>query len=223
MKHKTLLLYTLLFFLPHIAIHSQNISLGLHPGLHISSWEIDDSEEALLQLDAQNRLGTRMNLFISFELAPSFLIQMEGSVIEKGMKSVFEIPDFEEFPFDDQEIHFVFNYIEVPILFKYRFLDKKLKASVFGGSSFGYAMSGYTQFDNVKQDIEFEKDDGFRRHEVSVIGGFNIGVELGKGELFFDTRYQRGITNLNEDSENGIIMNKGFSLGLGYAFKLNKE
>ena len=223
MKTRTLLLYSFLVCLFSTESFTQNITLGFSPGIQIATFDIDDEDDPLFSEGTDYRTGPNFKAFINFEISPNFLIQTEGGFNQKGMILSFATTDINGVSIDFEEIEMVFNYVEVPVLAVYRLNRKNVNFYAFGGPSFGYLTSAFTKFMNVKEQFEFEEDDGINRYEVSLIGGLKIGIPFGNGELFFDGRYQRGISNLDEDSDNSKIFNSGFGLGIGYSFKITKE
>lgn len=103
------------------------------------------------------------------------------------------------------------NNIEVPVLFKYRFLDdKNIQPFVIAGPNIAYALNGSNETAGVSTDATFED---FNRINFSLeIGG---GVHF--GDLFVDIRFAQGFPDLDK-SEFFNYKTKRLNIGVGYMF-----
>ena len=125
------------------------------------------------------------------------------------------------------------NWLEIPILAKVKFGEADgVGGGLFFGPSIGYGLSGKqkttssitingkTTTSTDSETLNF-KDDEHSRVDV----GLNIGGEVTYHGLFFDARYQLGVTNMVTSSSNNddIKANtRGLALTVGYRIPLSK-
>lgn len=110
--------------------------------------------------------------------------------------------------FDGQELQI--DYINVPVLAKFLVGDG---FSLEVGPQFGFKVNSEVKQDNISVDI----DDGINTFDLSAAFGASYKLDLG---LFFQARYNRGLTNVFEDSADNDLStpNSVFQLSVGYMF-----
>jgi opacity protein-like surface antigen len=105
------------------------------------------------------------------------------------------------------------NYIELPILIKYAFLiNSTLVPYAMAGPSIGLLASA-----------KFEDDEGYTQDEKDNTSGFDFGLGLGGGvsypfgnmTFFGETRYVFGLTNINSESDESTVRNRGLLVLFG--------
>jgi hypothetical protein len=121
-----------------------------------------------------------------------------------------------------------FHYLEMPLLLKAKFGNELIHGYVAAGPTLGYALAGQlvgstTVLIDVKlYDAPINLNQtGFNRFEMGGAIGAGVGVETGKGQLFLDARYTRGLTQSYEIPVIGTkVMNQGYGLSIGYLHRL---
>jgi hypothetical protein len=121
-----------------------------------------------------------------------------------------------------------FHYLEVPLLLKAKFGGESVKGYVTAGPTLGYALAGrLTGSTSLLIDVKVYDSpinlntSGFNRFEVGGLIGGGVAVETGKGQLFLDARYTRGLTESYEIPVIGTkVMNQGYGLSMGYLHRL---
>ncbi|MEO1516512.1 MAG: porin family protein [Bacteroidota bacterium] len=200
-------------------------SLGARGGVHFSTIDLP----VLDQLDLINfkpALNTSIALVGEYKVTPNFSIQPELAYTRKGfvIKESFKIGG-ENIPLPiGIRSDFRLNYVEMPLLFKYTFGERKVRAYVTAGPSMGYATSGrFKTRASILVDIpinntKFDLDNlDFNRWEVSGTVGAGMSIAAGKGELFMDARYTHGFTDVNQLPLVDLnAQNRGVGVNLGY-------
>ena len=187
---------------------SQNFGLraGINSGSLNSEFEGGD-------ISTDGKVGFMVSVLTELGLNDDFAIQPELQFIQKGGKTTLD------FFGSELKSTLTVNYLEVPVNAKYKFVNnEKVKVFALAGPSFGFALSGESEdcdgADCVTTDIDFDAD-GFKRFEV----GFTIGAGAQFGNFFFDLRFVPGLTNLQDDEDDGIkTTNRGLQAGVGYLF-----
>lgn len=202
---KTLLkTFTFFFALSLITSSTQaQINFGVRAGVNLANQTF---EQDGLTIEPDGKLGLTFGVLADVGLTDNLSIQPEVDFIQKGMQ--LELEFFGETTKSKQ----TWNYIEIPVLVKYKFGTDAVKAAVMAGPSLGFALSAKDDTDGVETDLDFDED-GVKRGDL----GFNFGGMVGFGNFFVDLRYQLGLSNLADDDE-VTVNNKGLILGVGYMF-----
>lgn len=192
---------TLAFAIISVFAFSQ---IGFRAGLNYSSISIsteDESEDLIkyksnigFQAGIDYELGLTENLFFN----PAFLYSQKGSKMEVSFLG------------ESAEGKMIFNYIELPLDFVYKFGSDDLKFGVFAGPYVGYWLSGKSEFDGEEEEIEGED-----------VNKIDFGAEFGAGVYFnklnLRVYYSLGLSNIVKDVEEGeFLKNKGLGLTVGY-------
>lgn len=194
---------------------SAQMSVGGRVGVNFAN--INNDQDGI-SFDTDAITGLQIAGILDIGLSNNFSIQPELNFIQKGFKIELDFGGY------SASTKFNLNYLEAPIHAKYKFGTETLKFFALAGPSIGFAMSGKTE--NCEsgicqtEDFEFNDDDGFQRIEIGLSMGAGVGFNAGPGQLFLDLRYLLGLSNLNEDSDDGKIHNRGFAIGLGYMIPL---
>ena len=169
-----------LLFLAFIILASisfaQNASYGVRVGLNISNLDFEPDPT----FDNQHRNGFAIGFFGEYDLSASLAIAPEVQFSAEGAK----------------EESLRIDYIQAPILFKYRIGDR---VTVGAGPMVGLKVHEY--------------EDGFTNFAFSGIGGLEFMIT---DEIFIDARYSYGFTNvLDEDNPLGEATNTNIQIGVG--------
>ncbi|MCR9288087.1 MAG: PorT family protein [Bacteroidetes bacterium] len=197
--------FTFIFAFILIATTSQaQINFGLRAGINLANQAF---EQDGLTIEPDANLGLTVGVLADIGISDNLSIQPEIDFIQKGMQLEFEF--FGETTKSKQ----TWNYVEIPVLVKYKFGTDAVKAAVMAGPSFGYALSAKDETDGVETDLDFDDNDGVKRGDF----GLNVGGMVGFGNLFIDLRYQIGLANIADDSD-VTVNNKGFIIAVGCMF-----
>lgn len=118
---------------------------------------------------------------------------------------------------------FIFNHIEIPVLFKGGGAFGPVRVDGLVGPGLSYALNGKAKYkitvngntETETEDIDFE-DDEFSRTDLSLHVGAVFSLNLGEAlKVFADTRYLLGLTNLNASDSPEEAKNRGISLSAG--------
>lgn len=120
-----------------------------------------------------------------------------------------------------------YNYLDVPLLFKYSIGTNIAKAYFIAGPTVGYAMNGHIrpvaniiiQVNLPKIDLPLDSDI-YQRWELAATIGAGGEVKAGFGKIFADVRYNVGITDMLKNTIIDIrSQNQGFAITGGYAYE----
>lgn len=153
-------------------------------------------------MGTSNKLGFTIGVGYESELFKNVFIQPELNFIQKGAK----------WGFDEGDNHtMTINFLETPILFKYKFGIGKLKFNLMAGPSFSYGLGGNykAEFNGTldKLDLQFKpyhESDNYNEKYSFIDRRIEMGATVGIGvELFeivmIDVRYNYGFTELYTD------------------------
>ena len=204
-------LIILVFVFISFQLNAQNY-IGGRVGVNLANVSINSDG---FNFSPDRIFGINAAFFAEFGIGNNIAIQPELSFLQKGWRLKFEF--FGSLADNSVKL----NYIDVPILFKYKFgPPNAVNGYAILGPSFGYAFSG-TVKDHVadtSESIEFSDDDGFKRTELGAVIGVGMGFPAGTGNFIFDLRYNLGITNLSDDPsvEDDTAYNRGINISVGY-------
>lgn len=167
----------LLAFIVASMSFAQNASYGVRVGYNISN--LDFEPDPLF--DNMHRNGFAIGFFGEYDLSAAIALAPEVQFSAEGAK--------------DRDLRI--DYIQVPILAKYRIGDK---LAVGIGPMVGVKVH--------------EHEDGFKNFAFSGIGGLEFMIS---DEIFIDARYHYGFTNvLDDDNPSGYeAKNSNIQLGIG--------
>ncbi|WP_223035060.1 porin family protein [Hanstruepera marina] len=170
-----------LLFLAFIIVTSmsfaQNASYGVRVGYNISNLDFEPHPT----FDNMHRNGFAIGFFGEYDLSAAIGLAPEIQFSAEGAK--------------DRDLRI--DYIQMPILFKYRIGDR---LSVGAGPLVSLKVHEY--------------EDGFKNFGFSGVGGLEFMIS---DEIFIDARYHYGFTNvLDDDNPSGYeATNTNIQLGIG--------
>ena len=223
MRNKSLVLFS---FLLLAGLAQAQISIGVRAGANLANVSFSDTSDLDIG-DPKTRVGAILGAVLEMGITEKLAIQVEPSFIQKGWR----IKDESQLLGQTIKIdgNYTFNYIDVPVLAKLRFNGENTGLYAFAGPTFGYMASGKYkvtsefagQKETEEEDIEFDDEDGINRFDVGATLGAGFQLNLGGGRLFFDARYNLGLSNIADEEEvddDFSIRNKGIGLSIGYLF-----
>ncbi|MFD2541263.1 porin family protein [Lacinutrix gracilariae] len=173
---KSILVFTLLFSCLFSFAQENDVLYGIRAGLNISNLDFDPAPE----FTNDHRNGFAFGFFGEFELSDTISLMPELQFSAEGAK----------------EKSIRLNYIQAPILFKYRISDKLF---VGAGPLVGVKIH--------------EENDGFKNFGLSGI----IGAEyMITSEIFIDARYSYGFTNKLDKDAYYTAKQTNIQIGIGY-------
>ncbi len=176
---------------------SQN-SIGIRAGLTSSNWVAKSSG---LTNTSDRLTAITIGVPFEFQITELFTIQPELNYITKGAINRLDLSFF-GIPVKTEQISKI-NYLEVPVLGKLSFRSGTAKLELLFGPSLAYGLDGSTKFTETvngqtqtdKQSLNF-KNDSISRTDFSLNFGLGISIPTGMNRVFFDFRYQLGLTNI---------------------------
>lgn len=206
-------------------VFAQN-SIGLRGGYSIST--LKNYPLVLENIEVEDGLTYGNFNAISFEIGITrlFAIQPEINYLQKGgvIRSILDN-------------HFKFslkvNYLEAPLLAKFRLGSGPLKGYLITGPSVGYAIDGELSVavGNLNEEDKIKFDDSFgadgrkdNRLDISGVVGGGVQYKLGPGSIVLDARATYDFNDFNKFHADAPIDHKktrweGLSLSLGYQFE----
>lgn len=219
------------------------ISLGVKGGVTFSNMSQSDLFKDLY--NSELRLGFAAGIMAEIPLGGRFAIQPEIFWAQKGENSRPKRDNIEGL-LNGEPVYiwndFTFNYIEIPILFKYKFRGQAVGGYLAVGPVISSALSGKVEFSLVDANgkvlkgidgypasgageipLEFGTGalDDFKSSDFGFSFGGGLSFALGSGQLVADARYVLGFTNLDVDSDEDLsIKNRSIQVTVGYLFPL---
>jgi hypothetical protein len=215
---KSILIFLLVFSTSNLMAQ---LSIGGRVGANFANVSVSNIED----ISTNSITGFSVAFVLDIGITENFSVQPELAFIQKGFnqEETFDILGTMFTIKVDQ----VINYIDVPILAKYAFVNSEtLIVYVAAGPVLGYAMSGKTtvEQDGEKEtmDINFD-DEGINRFDFGGSIGAGAGFGVGPGHIVLDLRYVMGFSNLIKDPiDNEKVNNTGFGASVGYVVPLGE-
>lgn len=214
----------------YLNVHAQT-QLGIRGGISLAT--ITDIQEELdPDFELKSITGLNLALFAELSLTDRLAIQPEVNFLQKG--STVEASFVGN---ADVKIEARINYLEVPVLAKYKFGSDKLGIQAFAGPSIGYALSGRAKTTlagvEATEKIEFDNDiddDGVKdqRWDLSAVLGLSGSMSAGPGQIVLDIRYAMDFTDFTKFKDTRPddyqkSYNRVLGISLGYQIPLNTK
>jgi outer membrane immunogenic protein len=187
---------------------SETVKFGAKAGLNLSSASVKNSIDS----DINVLTGFYLGGFVSIPVASKFTFQPELLYSMQGYKEYLN----DRGNIFDAKVEL--NYISVPMVFQYNFVDKfyaevgpqlDVLMSAKASQTSTYVSSNTTK---TRDDIDVKE----------FYKSFVVGVDLGVGyhitdNVFANVRYHLGVSN-SLDSEETKVKQRVLQIGLGYSF-----
>lgn len=211
--HMKKVLFTTLALLAFGSIIAQDkdkpvkqIKFGSKLGMNVANLVGDDAG------DAKDIIGFNAGLFVEIPISDKFTFQPEILYSAQGSKS--EGPLNVDGTTYNVEATLKFNYINVPLMFKYHIANN---FSLEAGPYVGFLTSSKLKFkvEGLGSDTVDMKD-----NMKSTDLGLGIGMNYEFSDIIFaNARYQGGLTEIGDvDAGGNKIKNSVFQIGLGFRF-----
>jgi len=201
MKKLTFVLLVAATMLAAAPLFAEGMMFGIKGGINLANLTGDDVE------DNSMKIGGVGGGFLCYRINEIFAIQPEILFSMKGAD--FEAPAGDTLGMDGS---FSLNYIEIPLLLKVNLpTEGKMKPFLYAGPAFGLLMTAKVEDVDVKDDM--------KTMDIGILAGAGIGYQMEGGTLFFEARYEVGMTSVPDDDDvdakNTAI---SFMVGYGFAF-----
>ena len=152
------------------------------------------------------RFGFGIGAVVDRPLTEVIILHVEPMFLQKG--GTIETSTF--------TLVYKVSYIELPIMIKYAFqINSSLMPYAMAGPSIGLLTSA-----------KYDDNDGTVQDEKDNTNGFDFGLGLGGGvsyphgnmTFFAETRYVFGLANINKESDESTVKNRGLQVILGVTF-----
>ncbi len=225
---KQIFIFTLALSLFSTCLVAQ-VSLGFKAGLNYS--KVSSTDFAGFSPNFKTIDGGMIGALAEVGITDQFSLQPEITYTTKGFK-IKEGIDIKLFDFNiplGVQAITKFKYLEIPLLAKYKFGDKAVKAYVIAGPSVGYATKGTikTKANFIVVDIPLNTSDinlnnnNIQRFDFSGVIGAGLDFTVGNGAIFIDARYVHGFSKMDNLSIADLsVQNRSFGISLGYKFQL---
>lgn len=201
-------------------------AIGLRGGFSISTLKNYPVASGNLELEEGLTYGNFNAILFEIGISPLFAIQPEINYLEKG--GVIKSADG-----DDFKLSIKVNYLEAPVLAKFRLGSGPLKGYITAGPSVGYALNGkstvttgeISEEEKIRFDNSFGADDRKdNRFDISGVLGGGLQYKLGPGSILLDARATYDFNDFNNFRGEAPVDHKrtrweGLSLSLGYQFE----
>ncbi|WP_034258062.1 porin family protein [Altibacter lentus] len=173
--------------------NAQEVKLGVKAGVNFAKLTGDAVE------DADGRTGFHLGGVVEIPVSETFAVQPEVLYSQQGLQQETD------FFGDTLETKLKLDYINVPVMAKYYVTDG---LSIEAGPQFGFNVKAETEI-SVEGDSDGDEIEGTTDVSDSV-SGFDLGLggglayQLNNG-VFFQARYMFGISNVDEDDDEGFI------------------
>lgn len=183
------------------------VGKGIKAGLAMYTFGGTDND--FVGIEPDSRMGLGVGGFLTFAMGPNFALQPELLYVMKGAK-------YEE---GGAELTWKLNYLDIPVLFKYRFpTEGSTRPNLFAGPVGSIKMSAKAKAE--EGGVEEEED------VSDIVKGFDFGLAFGGGldfamsstTLTFDVRYTLAMTEWPDVDGDASIKNNGWLVMVGLAF-----
>jgi hypothetical protein len=154
----------------------------------------------------KTKVGFVGGIFLAFNLSKSFSIQTEVLYTMKG--ATFEYIDVDT----TVEEKLYGDYLEIPLLFKFKFGSAGLQPFIFAGGYAGFKLS--EKIEVMGEPIPTEEAILKNNDYGAIVGG---GLQLGRG-FHIDVRYSKGLETIVDGTEPIDLKNGVWSATVGFAF-----
>ena len=249
----TAFLFLVSCFITGTGYSQKRVDIGVKAGLSVPNLTAGDSDNPI-NSGYSSSTGPAASVFAEFHLSERFSIQPELQYCAEGGKKngdqAFSVPAEYAVFFPSEELpqylyasynsSAKFNYLIVPVLAKYHFLNNKpwdlyvaggpfvsvlLSASnKTAGTSNIYKDEGHAEM--LAPGISFDRTTDIKGELHPMNAGVNaflgIARHFGKSSLLFEAGGNYGLFNIQKGDINGKNKTGAFVLSLGYAYSLGK-
>ncbi|GAB4305642.1 MAG: hypothetical protein Kow0068_26630 [Marinilabiliales bacterium] len=180
-----------------IAVNYYTYSQEVHGGVTIGAnlCTVDDgntNNDEYVKTQLGGRLGFPVNIPVYTSGIFGASIQPELNFTMKGSRTEVD---------ENNKSSYYYNYVEVPVMTKFRFGPEKFKFFVNTGPYFAYHVTYFysTTFLGNTTNSDAETPDTERMNLMDI--GWNIGAGFNISGVMIEARYGLGFSNINKDYE----------------------
>ena len=159
--------------------------------------------------DYSGRLGFGIGAVLDRSLTDQIDLHTEPMFLQKGGKiktSLFEAV-------------YKVNYLEIPLLLRYTFdFSSTLMPYGMAGPSIGLRTSSRYDFSDGGERTQIDETRGI---DLGVVFGGGVKVPQGNKTFFAEVRYLIGLINMNRESDESSVKNRGLQISLGVTVPIN--
>lgn len=233
----------------------ENSYFGLHGGLSIPQLQGGGNNE--VSRDFKSRAAANFGAFVEFGMKRKLSIQLEANFAgnggkRTGLQPITSAPEgLPPLPpgsyfYADFKNEAILDYLEIPVLLKYRFgSTTKKRFYLNGGVFYGLLLSAKTKTSGsstiyldrnrtplllppdgqplppISFDATTDVKSDLRKNNFGVTGGGGFEIPHGKNYFFVELRIAYGLTNIQKDTAtNGSDHTGNLIISAGYAFKV---
>ena len=235
-RTKTLILLmtlslVLMLLLPGSGLFAQNgYNYGFRIGMHMADIQVEDDE---FSDSYGNRFGPAIGAFVTIPLNERISVRPELWYLRKGAQASFDFSFFgEDLSFESS---FLFDYIEVPVLFAYTpRTGGNTVPNLFAGPSVGFLTAAKYKIEAAGESESGNIKSSLKSTDISLIFGGGLDFGIGSRSFVVDIRYMLGLSNIlkspiddgfedgfdefDNGNSDGSIKNKGLTITLGLRF-----
>ena len=209
------------------AANAQTFSLGGRVGYNWNNVSVPNFNGTV---NFKTVSSTNFGLVGDIGLTNNFSIQPELNYTQKGFSlqqtgdaTLFNVP----LPLG-VTAKTAINYVEMPILAKYRFGTEGVRFYVAAGPSMGYALNGnLITYAHAIIDVKVAtvpinfSQVNYKPFEVGGVASAGVELPIGKAKLLLDVRYQHGFNKVYQVPVIGSdVKNTAFGASIGFAVPL---
>lgn len=201
------------------------ISVGAKAGIYTSFIDVTNAAEGLTQ-NAEGLTTATYGIVSEIAIGNNFAFQPELLYTTKG----FKVDQGTSFNLGGLPIgagitaRTKINYLELPLLAKYKFGTEGLRFNITAGPVMSYALNGQLdtranlllETNPIKTDIDLDALN-YERLEISASIGAGVTFETNGGQFFADARYVHGFSDLYKAPVVDLnLKNRGVGVTVGY-------
>ncbi|RYJ37698.1 OMP_b-brl_2 multi-domain protein [Flavobacterium anhuiense] len=183
--------------------NAQDVKYGVKGGINLSTFTGDVE-------DASSKVGFQAGGFAEIKLSDKFSIQPEMLYSLQGAK------------FKETEDSYTYtenvnaSYLNVPVMAKYYVVDK---FSVEAGPQVGFLLAAKSKWEETYEGEMYSGKENVKDSFKTVDFSLNVGAGYDFTEnVSAGLRYNFGLSNISDFSDNAKIHNNVISLSVGYKF-----
>jgi len=208
MKTKVNILTSVLILIA-LTVQSQ-IKFGIKEGINLTT----QSKLGMLWDNNDIKTGFTLGASIDYRFHKTISLQAEINYKREGM--AYEKTEAA----GKYKVNHDYDYYNIPVLIKGRFneelgLNDKWLVSFFGGPYYSYLHKAEAEIESAGLTTVSDIEDESHNSDWGMVYGGEVARVFDKGELFFDLRYEMGLSNIMKDDD---IKNKVLGIGIGYRF-----